>query len=148
MHDVGALDVAVDDALRVRLVERIGDLHGDVERLGHGQGPAGDPLRQQLALHVLHRDEQVGAVLDQVVGDRHVRRAQHRGGPRLAHEPGPGFGVRGVGRRQELERDLAAQAGVLGQEHLAHAAGAEPFDDAVLQQLRPATGAVVAIRSL
>ena len=122
---------------RVGLVERVGDLHADLERLGHRQRPARHPVGEQFALDVLHRDEEVGAVLDQVVGDGDVGRAQHRGGPRLADEPGARVAVLGIGRGQELERDLSPEPGVLGQEHLAHAARAEAFDHAVVQELRP-----------
>ena len=39
----------------------------------------------------------------------------------------------GVARGQELERDATAQAVVLGQVHLAHAAAAEAFDDVVVE---------------
>ena len=136
-HHVGALDVAMDDAVGVGLVERVGDLHADLERLGHRQRSACHPVGEQLALDVLHRNEQVGAVLDQVVGDGDVGRAQHRRGARLANQPRPRLAVLGIGGGEELERHLTPEPGVLGQEHLAHAARAEAFNHAVVQELRP-----------
>ena len=36
---VAGLDVAMDDALRVRFGEPLGDLRGDLDRLGDGSGP-------------------------------------------------------------------------------------------------------------
>jgi hypothetical protein len=134
-HDVGALDVAVDDAARVRVVEGVGHLHRDFERLRHVERAAADTRREQLALHVFHRDEDRLAVFDEVVGDGDVRRAQHRGRLRLAHEPLARFGIAVVGRGEELQRDLTAEPGVFGEEDLAHAARAEPAEHAVVQQL-------------
>ena len=120
----------------VRLVERVGDLHRDVEAVGHRQRPAGDARGEQLALDVLHRDEEAGLVLDQVVGHGDVRRAQQRGGLRLAHQARARFGV-GVERGgEELERDLTAEPRVFREVDLAHAAAAEAFDDAVLEDGR------------
>ena len=59
-HQVCALDVAVDDAARVRFVERIGHLQADFDRLAQRQRTVRDPLRKQLAFDVLHDDE-IGA---------------------------------------------------------------------------------------
>ena len=121
---------------RVRFVERVGDLQADLDGLAQRQRPVRDPLREQLALDVLHDDEVGAGVLADVVGDGDVRRAQHRRGARLGQQPGPALRI-GLERvRQELERDLPAEPDVFGAIHLAHAAGAEaPIDSVVLHGL-------------
>ena len=133
LNQVGALDVAVSDAAAVRLVERVGDLRGDVQRLGDRQRPARDALRDQLALDVLHGDEHRVLVLDEVVGDGDVRRLQERRGLRLAKQPGAAVGVAPAIGRQELQRDLASEPPVLGDVDFAHAARAEPWADVIVQ---------------
>ena len=50
------------NAVRVRLVERIGDLDGAIERLLERHRPAREPLRQRFALEELH-DEKIELVL-------------------------------------------------------------------------------------
>ena len=59
-HQVGALDVAMDDAARVRFVQRVGHLDPDLDHFAHRQRTLRDARRQQLAVDVLHDDE-VGA---------------------------------------------------------------------------------------
>ena len=84
---VARLDVAVHDALRVRLGQAVGDLRRDVERLVHGERSRREPLLQRLAVVVRHDDEQlpVGGGLD-VVDGADVRMVGGRGRLRLAHE--------------------------------------------------------------
>ena len=56
-HDVGGLDVAVDDAVPVRVVEGGQDAGGDLEgALGQQAAPAGQQLPQRHAVDVLHDD--------------------------------------------------------------------------------------------
>ena len=55
--DVGGLQVAVDDALLVRLLERLGDLLRDRERLVDRDRAALQPLGEVLAGDELHREE-------------------------------------------------------------------------------------------
>jgi hypothetical protein len=133
-HQVGALDVAVDDAVAVRLVERVGRLRGDRHRVGDRQRPARQPRRQRLAVDQLHHDERPVAVLAQVVDRRDVRRAQHRRGARLAEQARALFRARRPGV-QHLHGHGPSEPRVLGAIHLAHAAGAEPIADAVLREL-------------
>ena len=54
---VGGLQVAVDDALLVRLLERLGDLPRDRERLVDRDRPALQPLGEVLAGDELHGEE-------------------------------------------------------------------------------------------
>ena len=56
---------------------------------------------------------------------------QCRRGPRFLLEPREAFGIRGELARQHLDRHLAAQAGVLAEVDLAHAASTELLDDLV-----------------
>ena len=132
-HQVAALDVAVDDAEAVGFVQGIGHLHSRCRGCRPPAARRADPHRQQLAFDVLHRDEEAGVVLDEVVGDGNVRGAQLGSDLRFANEPGPSLG-RGVERgRQELERDPAAKSRVLGQIHITHAAASEAVDHVVLE---------------
>ena len=70
-HDeVGALDIAVDDTQRVRLVQRIRDLIGELQDDRHSQRTAADLVRQRFSLHQLHHDEEVRSLLTDVEGCR------------------------------------------------------------------------------
>ena len=81
------LDVAMDDASLVRLVEGIGDLHADRGDLRRVEPPAPQHGRERLALHVLHHQE-VDVVLVADVEERaDVGMAQRRDRPRLPSEP-------------------------------------------------------------
>ena len=127
---VRGLEVAVDDALLVRGLERLGDLARDRDRFVDGDRPALEPLCQVLALDQLHR-EQMSArpvgLRDLLEGIqlRDVRVVQRGEQLRLALEAGEAVGVGGKGRRQQLERHLAAELRVGGAVHLAHPAGAD-----------------------
>ena len=73
-QDVAGLQIAVNDALPVRGVERVQDLIGQCERLGKRHRSV-----QRLALDVLH-DEVVGA---DVVKRTDMRMVHRRDGPSL-----------------------------------------------------------------
>ena len=70
-HDVRRLDVAVHDAVLVRVGEALGDLRRDRHRLRHGDALALAHQRAQLdALDVLHRHEDhLARLADVVHGD-------------------------------------------------------------------------------
>ena len=83
-HDVARLEVAMNDALAVRLRQRSRNLRGIQERRLHGKRSALQPGRYRLALHQFH---------DQVVRPNIVERAdvgmiQRRNRARLALETG------------------------------------------------------------
>ena len=131
-HQVCALDVAVNDAARVRFVEGVGHLQADFQRVAQRERTVRDPLRKELAFHVLHDDEIRAAVLADVVGDGDVGRSEHRRGARFGQQPGAALGIRLEPVRQELQRHLAPETDVFRAIHLAHPAGAKPAIDPIV----------------
>ena len=91
-----------------------------------------DARRQQLAFDVLHDDEVGAAGLADVVGDGDVGRTQERRRPRLVEQAGAALRIGFELGRQELQRDRTTEANILGSIHLAHAAGAKAFADAIV----------------
>ena len=134
LHPVGGqervrgLEVAVERPARVERRERREHLARERHRLGDGQRPALEAIGERLALEQLHGDEQLPAVLADLVDLAHVRVVDARRGARLAPEALAG---RLVGLGDRLDRDLAPEALVLGGEDDAHAALPEPVEDAV-----------------
>ena len=112
-QDVLRLDVAVDEAVRMRERERVGARGRELERATHRQrpGPA-DELLQVLAGDVLEDDVLAAGVLATVDHGDDVRVRQLRDRPRLAPEPLDGLVVAGVVRVQQLERHVAVEQAV------------------------------------
>jgi hypothetical protein len=119
--------------LRSRRRESLGDLGRDVERLP----------RRQRRLHALAQrfaDEQLQygirhALLNAEVVDRQdVRMRERRDGLRFALEAFACVGVDGQVRRQDLDRHVAGEPGVVGTVHLAHPACAQRCQDLVLTE--------------
>ena len=77
-------------------------------------------------------------VLAPVVDGHHVRVVERRGGPRLGLEPPQERGVVGQRVVQHLHRHAAAQAHVVGQEHLCGRATTDRCDDPVAPRQYPA----------
>jgi hypothetical protein len=103
------------DVARVRELERGGDLARDRERLGHGKHLlAPEPVAQRLALEKRHHVEQPPIDLARVVQRHDVRVRELRRDLDLAQEPRGADGLRELGL-DELDRDLAAMAQVVGQ---------------------------------
>ena len=122
-HVVG-LQVAVDHAATVGEPGRLEDLDGDVDRADRIERRLlADQLLERAAGQVLHRD--VVRVLEgaAVVDADDVRVLQAGGGLRLAAEALDEPGIRGEAAVQQLQRDLAPELLVLGQEHVGHPAG-------------------------
>ncbi len=134
---VGRLQVAVDDALLVRLLEPLCDLSRDRERLFERQRPAGDAGGEVFALDVLHRQEpHVLELVDAVDGGdvAVIERGQQLG---LAFEPRQPRRILGDAGGQRLDGDLAAQGPIRGPPHHAHAAFTDPRRERVVQECLP-----------
>ena len=93
-HDVARLQIAVDDALAVRSIEGVRDLHGVLEPQIQWQGTFLKSVRECLAIQVLHHQE-IGAVfVTDVVERTDVRMVEGGNRPRLAFKPLPEVRVR------------------------------------------------------
>jgi hypothetical protein len=143
-HQVGRLDVAVEDAAGVGGLEGAGDLDAEGRDLGRRQGAAG---RQELAQarpgQELHHQVRL-AVVDAQVEDRdHPGVSQGRQRARLGLEAGVEDRRRhAVEVADALDRDLAAEPIVVGPHDRAHRAGADRGPDAVAADHRAGLGHV------
>ncbi len=132
-EDVGGLEVAMDDPLRMRGVQagrRVGE-HRD--HISPGALGRCEPAREIDAVDELHHHEHPGgAVLERVAADvehlHDVGMGQPGERPRLAGEP---LGARGGGPLHQLDRDVAAELGVVRPPHLAHRTRAEDAIESV-----------------
>lgn len=113
---VGWLEVAVQHAALVGVVERIAHLPGQVEGVGNGERSAAHAFGQRLAVDEFeHERTHVGAVA--VAGRRHLQPVDRRdvwmvqGGEhfRLALKPGETVRIRREGDGQDLQGDVTFQ---------------------------------------
>ena len=116
-EEVGGLDVAVDEAPAVGVVEAAGRLEADQQRLRRAEPPAHVEHRPQAAAAEVLAHEVRPVVLLAPVVDRHdVGVVEGGGGPGLGPEPAQERLVVGQRRVQDLDRDAAAQPNVVGEE--------------------------------
>ncbi len=131
-EDVGGLDVAMDDPLGVRGVERVGDLDAEIEDLLQLERLALDAVLERLAFQELHGDEALALVFADFIDGADVGMVERRGGARLALEARQRLLVAGDIFGQELERHHAAELGVLGLVDHAHAPAAQLAQNAIV----------------
>lgn len=126
------LDIPMDDPHGVRRAQRLGDLRAQPEGALDRQRAGGEQITQRLTLQILLHDETyAGIVLANVVDRCDVRMIQSRRRARLLLESRHALRLSRELRRQHLDRHLAAEARVLRQPHLPHAALAERLEDFV-----------------
>jgi hypothetical protein len=128
---VGRFDVAVHQAVRVRGVQRRGDLGDHVHGRRRVERAARQHRAQVGALDQPHVDEQLATDLAVAVDRDDVRLAEPGGHLGLVAEPRGVVRVAGQARQQQLERDHPVLGGVVGPVDLAHAAAAEQGLDPV-----------------
>ena len=125
------LDVPVDDAVAVGVVERGGDLGGEADRIRDRKLLlAGQPVAQALAFDERHDVVRRAVRLAAVDQPQDMRVLQVGDGPDLAQESLGADHGRQL-RPQHLDRDLAIVLEVLGEVHRRHAALAQLPLDAV-----------------
>jgi hypothetical protein len=126
--DVGGLQIAMDDTLGVRGLERVHDLARDAEGLLERNRAGLDAVRERRALDQLHHQ---GAIFDSVYrGDVGVvQRGQHL---RLAREARHLYGIGCQAVREKLHGDLSSELRVGRPVHFAHSAFAQLLHDSIM----------------
>jgi len=136
-HHVPRLQVAMDDPLLVRPLERIGDLGRVAQHLLRRQRAALQALGQRLALEQLHHE-----VVDPVLGPHVVERAnvgmvEAGDGAGLALEALPERGVGSEVGGKDLDRDGALEPRVARAVDLAHPTRPQRREDLVGPEAGP-----------
>ena len=130
------LDVAVDDSAVVGAGQALGEREGDLYGLSPGEPLAGDPLAQGLALEQLGDGVGEIALAADVVEGEEAGVGEGGEGSCLALEAGDAVEVAGDGFGEDLEGDVASEAGVAGAVDLAHATRADRREDLVRPEAR------------
>ena len=131
-EDIRGLDVAMDDALDVSGVERVGNVDGNIEQAIEFERLAADEMLERLAIEKFHGDKGFAVLLADVVNGADVGMIKGGGGLGFALETCEGLRVFGDIVGKKFERDETVQANVFGFVNDAHAAAAEFFGDAVV----------------
>jgi hypothetical protein len=138
-HQVRRLDVAVDEAVQIGLAQAERGLPAQLDRLaGRQLALALEALLQALAVDQLHGEEHQAVLLADEVDMGDVGVVDAGLGARLAAKPLARHGVRGLARRQHLERDRTVEREVVGPPHLAHAAAAQLAVEREVREAQPA----------
>ena len=148
-HDVGGLEIAVDEAAFFRRDERAGDLEGDFQHHAGGQRPQATHARVEgLAVHELHRVKTGGPLRvflherarrgrggvprAEVINRGDVRVAEPGGAAGLAQKKVPRPGMRGVVGIDDLQSHGHMEVHVHRLVRHAHRAAAQLERSAVL----------------
>src|SRR5258708_16433389 len=115
----------MDHAPLVRRGEAASRLRRELERLAHGQRSYGQALAERLTREQLGNEVRRALVRADVVDGKDVGVVQAARRPRFRLEPAHALGALGEGRRQHLERHVAADARIAGPVDDAHAAHPE-----------------------
>ncbi len=86
-QDVGRLDVAVDEPLRVGSVEGAGDLAQEPDDVPWCQWPCRESTLEVRAVDVAHREEEEPVDLPGLVDGEDIRVVDRGRHPQFAHEP-------------------------------------------------------------
>lgn len=136
--DVCRLHVPMHDTVGVCRPQPAGHLHGDRHRLGRRHGSPSEPLLQGFALVTGHGDERpAGRGFSDLVDAADIGVLQRRRGAGLHQQPLPGLQLGAQVGREELERHLPVQPGIVGPVDRPHTSAAEGADQPVMTDRVP-----------
>ncbi len=131
-QDVLGLDVAMDDVVPMRVIERISHLDGDAERFVNGyRWAARKPIAQRLSRHDRHHEVQAAARFARVVEREDMRMIQAGGQLDLSKKALAAERFREIGT-QDFDRDFPAVLVVVGQVDRGHTARSELAVESIL----------------
>jgi membrane dipeptidase len=130
-HDVGGLEVAVDDAGGVNGFQPAGRLRHQLQRFAGGQGALAHALLEADPVHQLHRDPAQAVALAVLVDARHVGIGHLAGQPDLGAEAAHEVLLAGQLGTQDLQRHRLVQHAVARLVDGAHPAAAQQAQDLV-----------------
>ncbi len=131
-EDVRRLDVAVNQPEGVRRVERIGDLHAEVEHRLHRQRSVREPPAQGGPVEQLHDEKRQIAMAPDVIERADVRMAERRCRTRFTLKALERKRILRQLRREKFDGNLAAETRVLRAIDDTHAAFANLVEDPVM----------------
>lgn len=137
-QDVARLDVTMEQAIVVCVVESVGDCRDDLGNQIAGEHPVGEGLGERTgvrAVDIGHGYPQSIAMIAAVIKRDDVVVQQRRRDVGLASEPFAELFVVLKRRRKDFECVLTRQPWMLREVHLTHSADAESPDDAIPGEL-------------
>jgi hypothetical protein len=135
-HDVGRLEVPVDQAAAVRRSESIGDRNRHRDRLIERQRPVEQTAGERLPFDVLHDEERRPVMVAHVVERADVRMVQAGNRLRFALEPCAPVSVGADGRRENLDGNGPIETDVSTTVDFTHPSGADEGLDLVGAEAR------------
>jgi hypothetical protein len=134
-HDIGRLNISMQDAALMSERKRRSDLPGYEQRLGHRHWTAADPGTERLSVDVFHDNEPTPIDIADFINRHDVRVVERGSGACFLLESSDAFRIDAESPRQNLQSDLPAELEILGEIDMAHAAGAKKFQEAVMTDL-------------
>src|SRR5262249_40902545 len=131
-EDVSGLDVAMDDALGVSSIKRVGHFDADVQENFHVQGATHDEVLEGLPVQKFHWDERHTILFVNLVNGADVWVVQSGGGLRLTLKTSQCLWIVRHLVWEEFESHEAMQFDVLGFVYNTHPPTTEFLDDAVV----------------
>ena len=108
-HDVRGLQITMDDALLVRLVERLGDFQADLQGVLLPEGALREHLLERLPFDLLHDDVAGVADLEELADAADVGMIECRGELRFPKQPLPRGLVLSNALGQDFDGHLVAR---------------------------------------
>ncbi len=130
-QDICRLDVAVDDALLMRIGECFAELNDILDRLAQRQPAGGDPIAQRSALNIAHDQEGRAILLADIVDRQDCGVLQPSDRVRFALEARVQLRIAREIGTDNLDRHKAVGARLIGLVDGRHATAADHFEQII-----------------
>ncbi len=134
-HYVAGFQIAVDDALGVRCLERFHDLGAVGQRAIQWQRSSFEHCRERFALHVFHDEIRRAVLFADIVKAANVGIVQSGDRPRFTLESVPKVALRGVLVADQFDGDSSSKPRIADSENLTHPSFAQNGFDLVRADL-------------